>query len=127
MPHRGVGCARARLSEADQRRGGVPQCVSMVCGNSLVDIKEPINQSSMPTLKLTFYVLTMDKDGHIVWPTRFDPPTQAQLRRQARVLLQKMIDDPLNPVDETMAPALTGVGTSSLWQPPPKRKMVEVA
>ena len=30
LPHRGAGCARARLSTADQRRGGVPQSISMV-------------------------------------------------------------------------------------------------
>jgi hypothetical protein len=58
--------------------------ISMVCGNVLIDFSEPIDLSSMPRLTLTFFVLTMDKTGHIVWPTNFEPPTQAQLRRQAR-------------------------------------------
>eukprot|EP00966_Prymnesium_polylepis_P297594 6875883-Prymnesium_polylepis.1 len=30
---RGAGCARARLSKAEQRRGGVPKTISMICGN----------------------------------------------------------------------------------------------
>ena len=125
-PHRGAGCARAHLSAADQRRGGVPQSMSMVCGNVLVEFCESIDRSRMPRLKLTYYVLTMNKDGHIVWPTLFDAQTQAQLRRQARVLLQRMINDPLNPVDTTMAPALTGAGSSELWQGAPARQLVPV-
>lgn len=126
LPKRGAGCARAHLSAADQRRGGVPTCISMVCGNVLVDYSESIDQSKMGTLKLTFYVLTLDKNGHIVWPTTFEKPTQAYLRNQARTLLRRMMDDPLNPVDESMAPALTGVGSSSVWQAAPKRKLVAV-
>ena len=80
----------------------------------------------MPTLKLIFKVLTMDKTGHIIWPTTFAPAAQAALRMQARALLRKMIDDPLNPVDSTMEPAMTGVGTSALFVPAKKRKLVEV-
>jgi hypothetical protein len=43
-----------------------------------------------------------------------------------RALLKKMIDDPLNPVDASMAPALTGTGTSSVWKGAPKRQLVVV-
>ena len=81
----------------------------------------------MPTATLTFFVLSMDKTGHIIWPTLFDAKTQAALRMQARALLQKMMDDPANPVDSTMAPALTGRGTCALWVGAPQRKLVEVA
>ena len=66
------------------------------------------------------------KMGHIIWPTNFDSRTRAQLRLQARTLLKKMIDDPLSPVDETMAPALTGPGTEEVFVPAPKRKLVEM-
>ena len=98
----------------------------MVCGSVLVDFSEPINESTMPRLTLTFFVLTMDKTGHLVWPTNFEAPTQAALRKQARVLLQRMMDDPHNPVDATMAPALTGAGSSELWQGAPARQLVPV-
>ena len=88
----------------------------MVCGNVLIDFKEPIDLSAMPTLQVTFFVMTMDKTGHIVnvWPTDYDDRTRAQLRKQARVLLKRMIDDPYNPVDSTMAPALAGAGSSTV-------------
>ena len=55
-------------------------------------------QERMPTMTLTFFVLSMDKTGHIIWPTNFEAKTRAALRLQARALLQKMMDDPLNPV-----------------------------
>jgi len=126
LPKRGAGAARARLSGAEQRRGGVPQTISMVCGNVMVELKESATQERMPTLMLTFFVLSMDKSGHIVWPTNFTARTQAALRMQARALLQKMLDDPLNPVDSTMALALTGLGTSAVWQGAPRRQLVVV-
>ena len=125
LPKRGAGAARARLSGAEQRRGGVPQTLSMVCGQVGIELKESARQERMPTLSLTFFVLSMDKSGHIVWPTNFAPRTQAALRLQARALLQKMIDDPLNPVDSTMSPALTGVGTSEVWHGPPQTIVVQ--
>ena len=98
LPKRGAGAARARLSTAEQRRGGVPQTISMVCGNVVIELKEPRKLERMPTMALAFFVLSMNKNGHIVWPTNFDARTRAALRLQARALLQKMIDDPLNPV-----------------------------
>lgn len=98
LPKRGAGAARARLSCAEQRRGGVPQTISMICGNVVVELKESAAQERMPTMTLTFFVLSMDKTGHIIWPTNFEAKTRAALRLQARALLQKMMDDPLNPV-----------------------------
>ena len=123
---RGSGCARARLSVAAQKRGGVVQTISMVCGNVQIHMKEPISRERMPTLALTFKVLSMDKNGHIIWPTSFDTVTQAALRKQARTLLRAMIDDPLNPTDATMEPAMTGTGTSSVWVGAPQRQLVIV-
>jgi hypothetical protein len=126
LASRGAGCARARLSSAEQQRGGVPTTISMVCGNILIELKEPKDGSRMPVASATFKVLSMDQHGHIIWPTTFAPATQAALRKQARTLLQRMIDDPLNPVDSTMAPALTGKGTDAVWVGAPQRKLVEV-
>ena len=110
----------------NQKCGGVVQTISMVCGNVQIHLKEPKRFERMPTLALTFKVMSMDKNGHIIWPTSFDVLTRARLRKQARILLQKMIDDPLNPVDATMEPALTGEGTSSVWKGAPKRTLVIV-
>jgi hypothetical protein len=127
LPKRGAGAARARLSSAEQRARWCPtDHLYGVCGNVIVELKESATQERMPTLTLTFFVLSMDKSGHIVWPTNFSARTQAALRMQARALLQKMIDDPLNPVDSTMAPALAGLGTSAVWQGAPRRQLVVV-
>ena len=117
---RGAGCARARLSKADQRRGGVPTTMSMVAGNVVIAYKVPKNRLKCPTLKIIFYILTMDANGFITWPTNYDLSTQAQPRKQARVLLKRMIDDPLNPCDETMLPALTQTGGAVRVPPPPR-------
>ena len=126
LPKRGAGCARANLSEAAEKRGEVPQSISMICGNVEVQLLESVHQLYMPRATVTFMVLTMDKTGHIVWPTNFEPNTRAALRMQARVLLKRLMDDPLSPVDATMAPALTSKGTDSVFTPGPKRKFMEV-
>jgi hypothetical protein len=126
LPKRGAGCARANLTLAAAQRGEIPQSISMVCGNVSVELQESVTQAYMPKATLTFQVLTMDKTGHIVWPTTFEAPTRAALRMQARALLRKLIDDPLSPVDETMAPALSGRGSDSVFKPAPKRKFMVV-
>ena len=126
LPKRGHGCARARLSDAEQRRGGVPQTISMVCGNVIIKLKESRSDAYMPYLRLIFYVLTMNASGHITWPTNFAAATKAALRMQVRAQLKKMIDDPLNPVDETMSPALTGPGSDSIFEPAKRRMLVVV-
>ena len=84
LPHRGADCARARLSQAEERRGGVPEMMSMVAGNTVVQFKQRLDESLMPVLTLRFFVLTIDKTGHVTWPTKMDGPTMAMLRRQAR-------------------------------------------
>ena len=109
LPKRGAGAAHARLSGAEQRRGGVPQSISMVCGNVTIELKESVTQERMPRRSRSPSSCSRwTKTGpHHVAPTNFEARTRAALRMQERALLQKMIDDPLNPVDSTMAPALT--------------------
>ena len=114
FPRRGIGCARVQLTAAEQRRGGVPNSMSMVAGNVLVKYKLPVNLNTPPVLTLTFAVLTMDANGHITWPKPFEALTAATLRNQARALLKRLMEDPLNPTSSSMEPALTGTGSSSL-------------
>ena len=61
---RGLGCARARLSVAEEKRGAVPESMSMICGNVMVEYKVHRKDAYMPVLKLIFKVMTMDKSGH---------------------------------------------------------------
>jgi len=124
QPKRGSGCARVRLAAASQRRGGLPQTMSMVCGNVSVKYSVPLSQSRPPQLQLVFGVLTMDRLGHITWPKDFDARSQAALRLQACALLRAMIADPLNPADATMAPALTAHPSSSVRAVPAPRQLV---
>ena len=98
----------------------------MVAGNVLIKYKLPHNVRVPPVLTLTFGVLTMDRLGHITWPKDFDSNAAAALRKQARVLLKKMMEDPLNPTTTSMSPALTGTG-STVRPTPPQRQMVVVA
>ena len=126
LHRRGSGCAKVLISHAAQKRGVVPETMSMLCGNWVVKYRESIDRSRMPTLELKVFVLSMDKRGHIIFPTDFATNTKAQLRMQARALLRKMIDDPLNPCDATMEPAMTGMGTFSIFKGAPERKLVVV-
>jgi len=125
-PARGAGCARARLSTAAQRRGGVPEHISMVCSPVHVELVEPKDRKSMPRVEITFHVMTMDSAGHIIWPKEYSAARKAEMRRQARAMLEEMIRDPANPCDATMAPALTGMGTSSVFQGAAQRQYVTV-
>ena len=125
FPRRGIGCARVQLTAAEQRRGGVPNSMSMVAGNVLVKYKLPVNLNTPPVLTITFAVLTMDANGHITWLKAFEPVTAATLRNQARALLKVLMEDPLNPTSSLMEQALTGTG-SSVRAIPPKRQMVVV-
>ena len=99
----------------------------MVCGRVSAKLMVSRTDAYMPKATLQFFVMSMDKNGHIIWPTNFDAHTRAALRMQARAHLRAMIDDSGNPCDATMEPAMTGMGTSSIWQGAPKRKLVEVA
>ena len=124
-PSRGAGCARLRLSAAEERRGGLPQTMSMVAGNVVVKLVVPLSNARPPMLTLTFGVLTMDSQGHITWPKDFETNTAAALRKQARALLQRMIDSRQNPAGPAMSGALTGMG-STVRALPPRRTMVVV-
>ena len=124
QPRRGAGCARAFLSAADAARGGRPQVIAMVCGAVTIHLRERRDQSSMPRLTVIMKVLSMDRRGHIIWPTNFPAVMRQQLRNQARALVRRMVADPANPVDESFLPALTGTGTDHVRIPPPRGRLV---
>ena len=84
--------------------------MSMVCGAVNINFKARRDAAVMPALEMTFRVLTMDRSGHIIFPADYDAISRARLRKQARVLVRRMMDDESNPVDESWLPALTGTG-----------------
>lgn len=116
---RSLGCARLFLSAAQEARGMKATVLAMVCGNTVIELRAATGFRSMPRLTINYFVLSMDADGHIIWPVDFAPRTKAALRKQARALLQRMMDDEDYPVDPSMAKALTQASDSRLQLLPP--------
>lgn len=104
---RGLGSAKLHLSHAAGDRGERTDLISQVVGNVSIILKEPKEERAMPTGSITFAAASMDKRGHINWPTLFAPRTAAALRKQIRFHLEKMIDDPTYPTLTQFTPSLT--------------------
>ena len=95
---RSLGCARLFLAAAQEARGLKASLMAMVCGNVVIELRAPKAFKAMPRLTINFFVLSMDAHGHIVWPVDFAARTKAALRKQARTLLKRMLDDDLHVV-----------------------------
>ena len=117
---RGSGAARAHVTAKDARQGKIAGAISMACGNTLIHFKESTNKLQQPTLTVLFFVMTMDKSGHVLWPTVFSDKARAMLRKAARRQVQIMMDSSDHPVDASWGPSLTGTGSSTTWQPAPR-------
>eukprot|EP00965_Chrysotila_dentata_P134507 4448914-Pleurochrysis_carterae.AAC.2 len=96
---RGIGCARLQLSGTAGRRGELACTLAMVCGNIIIGFIEPRRHKAMPTVTFKFSVMSMDSNGHVIWPTNFQERTRAYQRKQAWALLSKLMADPLYPPD----------------------------
>ena len=103
---RGLGCARLHLSAAAGQRGELALTMAMICGAVIISYREPTALRAMGTLTLKMFVLSMDHTGHIIWPCQFTPKAMASLRRQARSLLERMMQDPGYPIHPKMKTAL---------------------
>ena len=110
---RGLGAARLHLSKAAQARGAKAQVISMACTAS-VTLVEPKRLETMPHITLRMTVLTMDRHGHITWPTNYDLDARARLRKAVRRQLKLMMDDDRYPVDRSMSSAMTQTSDSYL-------------
>ena len=117
---RSLGCARLFLAAAQEARGLKASVMAMVCGNVVIELRAPKAFKAMPRLTINFFVLSMDAHGHIVWPVDFAARTKAALRKQARTLLKRMLDDDSYPVDPSMSEALTAASDSRLHLQPPR-------
>ena len=118
---RGLGAARLFLPAALQERHSLAKTICMPCGNVVVEYKQPWDEDRPPMLKVSFFNLTMDQDGHILWPTVFSAKSKAKLRKKVRLHLTNMIADPASyPVHPSMSAALVGTGSGELWTPTPR-------
>ena len=88
--------------------------MAMACGAVKVKFLEPKRFGRMPTLRISFFVMSMDHNGHVIWPTSFNPRTQAALRLQARTHLAAMLADSMYPTDPRMVTAMTGTSSALL-------------
>ena len=130
LPKRGAGAAHARLSGAEQRRGGVPQSNSMVCGN-VTHRAEGVGDAGADaaTLTLTFFVLTMDKTGpHRVADELRGEDAGGAPHAGARAAAE---DDrrPAQPGglhDGASVDGGTAEGTSAVWKGAPQRELIVV-
>ncbi|KAL1522203.1 hypothetical protein AB1Y20_021841 [Prymnesium parvum] len=106
---RGLKSSRLCLSHAAGERGETSELIAMVSGNVYMHLRERRDKMAMPSLDITLMVLTMDKNGHILWPTEYTVETKAALRKRVRAHLQLMFEDPLFPTTQvqTMQQALT--------------------
>lgn len=111
---RGHGCARLHLSQAAARRGEKTNLISQVTGNVIMNLKVPKNERAMPQLTMKYSVATMDKNGHVIWPTKYEVRTAAALRKQMRFHLEEMIRDAEYPTLEHMAGSLHGAGSDAV-------------
>ena len=129
MWKRGSGAAKLHLSQAAAMRGELTQLLVLVCGKTVLEVVQPRDWKRMPLVTARVKTLSMDNRGNIILPCEFDDPAyKASLRKQARILLQTMIDDPgypTGPQPLSWHAALTGGGqtiihnSNALLLPPP--------
>ena len=112
LAKRGFGASRLNLSRASEHRKQKATTISMVAGTLSFTYVEPKHQADMGTLVLSFMVLTMDKSGHISWPSNFSDRSRAILRKAVRADLNSMMEDRLYPTHRDMANAITAMGDS---------------
>lgn len=115
---RGIGAQTLHLSQAAGRRGLNSLIVSSVTGNVSIRLREPL-ESAMPTVRIVFTVLTMDRN-HVLWAQDFEDRTRAALRRMAVAGREQMILDPLYPTPPDAANCLAAhQQEDEFWVPLP--------
>ena len=80
---RSSGCASIKLSDS-AKKGAAASAMSMVGGNVVLTYIQPKAWRAWPTIKLKFFVLTVDYQGNIIWPTVWDANARALLTELAR-------------------------------------------
>eukprot|EP00965_Chrysotila_dentata_P110957 3667246-Pleurochrysis_carterae.AAC.1 len=103
----GMGCARLVLARGAHRTGRLATKMRMVAGHLRILYQQPRRQIAMPRLTLRFFVLMMDRNGHIEWLSNCSIKGQAMLRKLAQLTLQAMLDNAAYPVDSMMRVVLS--------------------
>ena len=104
---RGHGSSKLHLSQAAAKRGELTNLIAGVTGNVVIQLKVSNMLRAMPLLTLQYAISSMDKRGHILWPTTYEVRTAAALRKQLRFHLKTMMESDEYPTLEQMTPSLT--------------------
>lgn len=80
---RGQGCAVLKLSDAAKKTAKA-SVMTMVGGNCTIKLIRPKNWASWPMLTLKFWVITIDYEGNMLFPTAWSPISQRLLKELAR-------------------------------------------
>ena len=88
----------------------------MVAGTVNIKCSMPKRWKGWPTLWLSFFVMTMDCNGHVNWPTNFSPQSKALLRKLARQKIQARLEeeDSQYPLHPSFSAALTQESEATL-------------
>ena len=122
---RGRGAARLHLSQRAADRGDSSALVALACGQITIDVKQPRNWAAMPDIRVRMKTLSMDRHGHIILPCEFkDAAYKASLRKQAKALLQEMINSTLYPTPPQLTDEISTMWShnrsTSIFQPAPQ-------
>ena len=104
------GGAHLCLADAVGKSGRLGNKISMVAGSLLISYIVPKRRMAFPILTLRYYVLTVDHNGNITWPTNFNTMAKGLLRKLARQKIDLMLKDEEYPIDPAMMNALTSQG-----------------
>ena len=99
--------SKLHLSQAAAKRGELTNLIAGVTGNVVIQLKVSNMLRAMPLLTLQYAISSMDKRGHILWPTTYEVRTAAALRKQLRFHLKTMMESDEYPTLEHMTPSLT--------------------
>ena len=111
---RGHNASRLHLSLAAQSRGLTSGLLAAVSGNVTLRLRAPLEEATMPTLKMEFNVSTKDNFNRVIWGSTYGDQTAAALRNMMKSDMAAMIADPLFPT----AALTTAAPSSSVWAPP---------
>ena len=98
---RGLGCAVLKLGDTAHKKNMAAAVFSMIGGNCIVRYRQPRSWGGWPTLTMKFWVLTVDHQGGILWPTSWSANSRALLTELARRKVEAFVNDPKYPIAQT--------------------------
>ena len=99
---RSLGCASLKLSDSGKKLASV---FAMVGGNVTFKATVPHHWKGWLRVTLKFFVLTVDWQGHILWPTRWTDTATRLLKELARRKVEAFKADSAFPIRPDFSPS----------------------